>query len=432
MGNVRFNLDKPREIQSLILLKYSFHGKRIRYSTGENIPPKYWNPKTHRARQSKEFPQYSDLNSYLDRLETEVLNIHRRAKREGRKLSIQELREELNIFTFRKAESPPLTMFQFIEEFIKDADKGKRKKRNGKPRSKSTISQYRVVENLLKSYKKDRKIELDFNDIDLNFYSDFIEFLNGERDNKEKGRKYSINYQGNVIKNLKTFLNAATDQGLNTNLSFNNSRFYKPREETDNIYLNVDELSKMYRYDLSNNQRLEKVRDIFIVGAFTGLRCSDLNRIKSNDIRTTTDSNGNKINLIEIVAQKTSDKVVIPLHPYVSELWKKYEGNFPRISNHKINQYIKEVGEIVGINNTVELRKPNRKLGTITRKWEEISSQTARRSFTTNAYLSGMPILSIMIITGHKTETSFMKYIKITKEENAIKMSKNKFFLTDI
>lgn len=56
-----------------------------------------------------------------------------------------------------------------------------------------------------------------------------------------------------------------------------------------------------------------------------------------------------------------------------------------------------------------------------------VTSHTARRSFATNAYRAGIPSLSIMQITGHSTETSFMKYIRISKEENAIALSKHTF-----
>ena len=53
---------------------------------------------------------------------------------------------------------------------------------------------------------------------------------------------------------------------------------------------------------------------------------------------------------------------------------------------------------------------------------------TARRSFATNAYLAGLPPISIMKITGHKTESSFMKYIKISEKENAIQLKGHEFF----
>ena len=61
-------------------------------------------------------------------------------------------------------------------------------------------------------------------------------------------------------------------------------------------------------------------------------------------------------------------------------------------------------------------------------KFELISSHTARRSFATNAYLQNVPTISIMKITGHRTEKSFLKYIKISQEDNANKLISHPFF----
>jgi len=55
--------------------------------------------------------------------------------------------------------------------------------------------------------------------------------------------------------------------------------------------------------------------------------------------------------------------------------------------------------------------------------WECISSHTARRSFATNYYLQEFPIVHLMKITGHRTEKSFYKYIKISKLESAKRLS---------
>lgn len=54
---------------------------------------------------------------------------------------------------------------------------------------------------------------------------------------------------------------------------------------------------------------------------------------------------------------------------------------------------------------------------------------TARRSFATNAYLQNVPTISIMKITGHRTEKSFLKYIKIIQEDNANKLVNHPFFM---
>lgn len=61
-------------------------------------------------------------------------------------------------------------------------------------------------------------------------------------------------------------------------------------------------------------------------------------------------------------------------------------------------------------------------------KCDMVTSHTARRSFATNAYKAGIPSLSIMQITGHTTESSFMRYIRVSKEENAITLQGHAFF----
>ena len=61
-------------------------------------------------------------------------------------------------------------------------------------------------------------------------------------------------------------------------------------------------------------------------------------------------------------------------------------------------------------------------------KWELVTSHTARRSFATNAFLNDVPALAIMQITGHRTESAFMKYIRMSPKDNAIKLQSHKFF----
>ena len=62
------------------------------------------------------------------------------------------------------------------------------------------------------------------------------------------------------------------------------------------------------------------------------------------------------------------------------------------------------------------------------KKYELVSTHTARRSGATNMYIAVIPTLAIMKITGHKTEKAFLKYIKISEEENAEMLAKHCFF----
>jgi integrase len=61
-------------------------------------------------------------------------------------------------------------------------------------------------------------------------------------------------------------------------------------------------------------------------------------------------------------------------------------------------------------------------------KYELVSTHTARRSFATNLYLADIPSITIMKMTGHKTEKAFLRYIRLTQEQNANKLLHHPFF----
>lgn len=133
---------------------------------------------------------------------------------------------------------------------------------------------------------------------------------------------------------------------------------------------------------------------------------------------------------------KTDFPVIIPLHRQVKEILNKRQGNFPRsISDQKFNDYIKIICEKAGftevvsgarITETYVVEKGKKttifrkKLGKFP-KYELVSSHICRRSFATNLY-GKIDTLTIMKITGHKTEAQFLNYIKITPKEYAQKL----------
>jgi integrase len=111
---------------------------------------------------------------------------------------------------------------------------------------------------------------------------------------------------------------------------------------------------------------------------------------------------------------------------------KKYNGEIPRpISNQKMNEYLKELCNIKHFQETVILNKTEGGLSFEQKKqkWELVTVHTARRSFATNMFLAEVPAISIMKITGHRTERAFMKYIKITQEQNADKLQLHPYFI---
>ena len=163
---------------------------------------------------------------------------------------------------------------------------------------------------------------------------------------------------------------------------------------------------------------------MFIIDCYTGLRFSDLVSLRKENINRARD-------VVKITTRKTGEVVTIRLKGYVREILKKYGGTLPEpISNQKMNDYLKELGNLAEIEKDIIITQTKgcKRQSETFKKWELITTLTARRSFATNAYLLNVPSISIMKITGHRTERSFLKYIKISQEDNANKLINHPFF----
>jgi integrase len=209
-------------------------------------------------------------------------------------------------------------------------------------------------------------------------------------------------------------LNEAAEANIQTNPQYKSRKFSVTSEQTAAIYLNEAELKELEQIDLSADPRLERVRDLFLIGCYTGLRFGDWYKVTPAQIQ-----GGN----IVIAQAKTGATIAIPVHKTVEKILARYGGQLPRaITNQKANEYLKEVGkkmDSLKINTSKTITKGGAKITTITEKWEVLSTHTARRSFSSNEFLAGTPAITIMAITGHKTESSFLRYIKLTPTEHA-------------
>ena len=143
------------------------------------------------------------------------------------------------------------------------------------------------------------------------------------------------------------------------------------------------------------------------------MRFSDYSNIKPQNLTPAGD--------LQIRVAKTDEIITIPILPIVKEILFKYGGKLPPpISNQKTNEYLKEIARKIPCFQTnvdKSITKAGRRITLTKEKWELISTHTARRSFATNYYLREFPTLTIMAITGHRTEKSFRKYIKIGQHE---------------
>lgn len=410
MANITFKFRKPKATspQFIYIVVRFGRNEKIIYNTGLKVAPKYWNFDKMRVRAMVEVPRRELINNRLNEFAAAISKREAELVSGGECLSKDNLREFLEVYTGKREASTGSKFHDFIREYIRrNADRTNPK--TGQVISYKTQREHIRVYELLKLYEQEQKGGrlLDFEHITIDFYTDFQAFL--QRAGMAK------NTIAHKVQTLKAWLNEATIKGENTNLQYKSVYFKAATEAADTIYLSVDELETLANTTFEC-ERLTRVRDLFLVGAFTGLRFSDFTKITAANVR------GGFINIRQ---QKTGGEVSIPFHPIVREIWERYGNKFPQqISNQKFNAYIKEVCKAAGLDEKIQHSRTQggERVSKITPKYSLISSHTARRSFATNLYLEGFPALSIMQITGHKTEAQFMKYIRASAEQHGRKL----------
>ena len=425
MSEVHFHLKEPKSTkETSIVMIYWLNNERFKYHTNEKVLPSAWDRKTQRADESKEFPGNRKVNKNLNRYESFMDSLIELAKHNKISLTRDYIKKALDDeFKAHKKEiaapdKPMINFMEFVDMFIEECKSGLRLTTNGKRYRDITIKGFITTKTHLIEYQKQVKGKLDFKDITIDFYDDFLKYFN------DHNRR--INTIGKNVKNLKTIMNAATEDGYNTNVEFQRKKFRVITEETDKIYLSEKELLDIYELDLSKNKRLDNVRDLFIIGSFTALRFGDMEKLSGENFVFS-----DRINYLKITTQKTDTNVIIPLKDNVLAIYNKREGKLPRcVTNQKMNEYLKEIGKLAGLTETLKVSttKGGLRFDESFEKWQLITTHTARRSAATNMYLAGIPSISIMKITGHHTEKAFLKYIRISQEDNALKLMEHPFF----
>jgi site-specific recombinase XerD len=418
MANYYFRLrDENATKPTPIILFVTYSGLRIKCKTKKTISPIDWGKlikyqKDDKQKVSKNIKdiesRLSLLKGYADKSFNHFALLDKTPTPAEFLSKFYDL-AGFNVDKTTKKEPKKSNLFEFITQFISEAPYRENPK-TGRPISKETINTYRQCERYLLLYNKKIK-RIDFADIDLDFYYSFKKLLAKEN--------LSQNYISKHIKTLKTILNDAADRDITTNLKFKSRKFSAPQVDGDAIYLNSDELDELYNLDLTNNERLERTRDLFLIGCYTGLRYSDWAKVRFENIRGEN---------LELITQKTNSRVSIPMPLNLKNILVKYNGTSPDMSNQKMNLYIKEVAEIL-VNKKIKSNGKKNVLGLSvvvdTSKYKRLATHTARRSFATNLYLEGIPAATIMKITTHTTERNFLKYIRMTNNEAAETISKH-------
>lgn len=417
--NVIFSLENRKKNGVPVLenvpirMRVIFMGNRVDFSTGFRIDTSKWDEKKQRVKNgctNKLKQSSSDINTKLQEYENNIQNIFKIFETQDINPTTELLKTEFkNLFKDdnEKEKSSKKGFLKVFDEFTKESGRQN-------DWTYSTFEKFASVKNHLIKFSTKLSFDL-FDEKGLNDYVIFLRDI-------EQMRNSTI---GKQIGFLKWFLRWSKQKGYNKNLAFET---FKPKLKSTPkkvIFLTPEELKKLREYKLpETKQYLERVRDVFIFCCYSSLRYSDVNNLRRSNV---------KKNHIEVTTVKTADNLLIDLNKYSREILDKYKDihfeddrALPVISNQKMNDYIKELAELVGIDEPVHetYYKGNKRIDTITPKYALLSTHAGRRTFICYALSIGIPVQIVMKWTGHSDYKAMKPYIDVVDELKASEMQK--------
>ena len=433
MIDVKFYLNNSTSEYTTIYAVVHEFGRRYKWPTGIRIKSDMWNPAKKRCRYRSDYTDAALINERLEAWETLIEDVFADFMKEliipSQHSFKQAVKNKLDDRTHQEPEKK-ITFLDFMKEFKESVSRADR-----------TLMRYGTTISLIEKYQKEKKVKLDFSDIDMNFYESFKKWMYKS--------DLSLNYFGDMIKNIKTFMNEAEERKLHDSTGHHSKKFKTVSEESDTISLSVEKLMKIYNVEITeksilelnealmkegvktdirshNIQRriesLKDTRDRFMIGSFTALRYQDFNALNGLN---------HKSEYITRRNQKTGKLTSIPMHPVIKKILLS-RGDIlpPSISNTKMNKGLKILCRLAGLNELKEVSKTlgGKRVYKTFPEYQLVASHTARRSACTNMVKAGIPISIIMVFSGHDKIANFMKYIRIDAEEAALQMKEHPFF----
>ena len=268
---------------TLVYLIYRFDNSRFKYSTGQTVEPFQWNATDQRAYTNQKNKavrsEHETINGHLDRHRAALVRVVTRLQMAGVAIDNATIKEhldrDLNKAAPKRATVEVITpaaepFTAYITRFVKEAQAGKRLTHKSLQYAGYTLAGYMKLYRVLLKYTAETGRPTDYADITLDFYHQFKLWLTG--------RGLTLNYVGTLLKDLKVMLKQSHADGLHNSTAYQHKDFKKLVEDVDNIYLSDAELTALYNLDLSTNPRLDRIRDLFLIGAYTGLRFSDFSQ----------------------------------------------------------------------------------------------------------------------------------------------------------
>ena len=409
MATVKYLLQSKSETSN-IYVRYSINRQTVfKRKTGFIINAKDWSLDKAQPKAGRE--DLKALKSKLEKLSTFISDSHNNAVSKGITFTAEWLEQQINAFN-NKTEFVPLDVYiNYLQKYIDQAPyKQNKKKELGL--SKGHIT------NLISTKINILRYESEV----LNGRSILMKEMNIAFIEKLKtwlfNQKYSVNYVGKVIANIKTICFEASNNDIEISSQLKSVKCLTEKKAPEDIVFLSEEEQEIIKNTALTSKALISARKWLLLGCLIGQRGGDLLSITDKNIK---EINGMKI--IELRQQKTGKLVAIPLLPLALEI---VENEMPyRTSLTRFNDNIKEICKIAGLDAPTKGRKMLNGDRTTTKgifpKHEVVSSHICRRSFASNFY-SKIPTPILMNITAHAREEMFLSYIGKTTYENAHQM----------
>lgn len=411
---VNFYLDKrtDKNGDSPIRVSISIKGQRFITSTGFSIAQSKWDhtkQEVKRGYSNSKGITYTTINSHLRRIDSYFTEYENKVLYNN--IDNEVLRtvyaQNFGKDSGKQSDRQEKSLFDYIDEFMEEMG-------NANDWTHATFEKFNAFKSRMRNYNPNITFA-DFTNEGLNDYAMYLRKV--KVGNKIGMRNSTI---GKQISFLKWFLRWATGKGYNTERAF---ELFSPKlknTERKVIFLEWEELMTVYSFPIPDNkQYLDRVRDVFCFCCFTSLRYSDVANLKRSDVSS---------DYILITTIKTADNLKIELNDYSRAILKKYESEtlpynmaLPVISNQRMNEYLKELGQLCGIDTpvTITYYKGNKRYDEVFPKYALLGTHAGRRTFICNALTMGIPPQVVMKWTGHSDYKAMKPYIDIADAAKA-------------
>jgi len=424
--SVHFNLkqQKCKMKPSQIMLCVNINGCRIRVYTKKKVEPAFWDVSRECCKSSELLSprvnkRMADLNSALTKIRQGLKVADMKAAEKGEYLTIDDLRSVVGRHARSTKQSratprpgsPVDILRRLVDSFDTELSSNGL---NGTSTSKKT---YLYHWQRLKDFVAETHYDLsDFSALDKTFYQAYLRWLTARKIvSSGKTTHYSASTICISLRAVCNLHRKAYQSGLTDVPEYKDcASICKSHATATKVYLTESDLAALMRHKPGSSKE-KAILDMFILASFTGLRISDINRLNEAAV-----SDG----VIRMFQQKTHGYVSIPVLKEIRDLVETYSKSpvgFPRINQGEANRTIKSICKEAGLVETVPVQEYRGGEVSVRNlpKYELVSFHTARRSCITNLFRRGYSPNYIMTMSGHKSISSFQRYIRSNEEELA-------------